>query len=139
MGRKIKQNKKNLDVNKDTLFTLGSQDLVLNSVPERDRDFLVQSVNDPNQKQFEVRTVYNTDVTDVISDSLKEDAIRAAKILGSNFVGVDFITTSPTDSLEKAGGFINELNTTPGLHHHYNSKTESFPQAALQAISTLLE
>jgi len=129
---------KALEIDRDCLFTLDYQKMTLNAVPAENRCFLVCSVNDPNRKQIEVRTVYNTVVTDVVGHSLKEDAIQAAKVLGCDFVGVDFITTDPEKSLEESGGFINELNTTPGLHHHYGHEKEKFSQIALRVISPLL-
>lgn len=127
------------DVDRDCLFTLDYQGLSLESIPEKDRSFLVKSVADSERKQVEVRTVYNTDVTDEVGESLKETAIRAAEILGCSFVGVDFITTNPAVSLEESGGFINELNTTPGLHHHQGYRKEEYSEIALRVISPLLQ
>ena len=128
-----------LDIDDDCLFTLGYQNLCLESVPEKDRIFLVKSVNDPKRKRVEVRTTYNTAVTDLLCSSLREDAESAARILRSDFVGVDLITTDPTVPLEKSGGVISEVNTTPGLHHHYDSHIEKFPRAAVEAVTVLLK
>lgn len=128
-----------LEIDRDCLFTLDYQGMTLDTVPAENSRFLVKSVNDLNRKQVEVRTVYNTVVTDDVGDSLKDDAIRASKIVGCAFVGVDFITTDPEKSLEESGGFINELNTTPGLHHHCGHEQEKFSRIALQVISPLLK
>ncbi|UCE25328.1 MAG: hypothetical protein JSU74_04595, partial [Candidatus Zixiibacteriota bacterium] len=87
----------------------------------------------------EVRTVYNETVTDAVSDSMVKAAEKAAGIIGSRFVGVDFIVTDGSVSLEESGGIINELNTTPGLHHHYDPEREEFPGPALKALQALLK
>lgn len=68
----------------------------------------------------EVRTVFNEDATALIGPELAEEAVYAAKTLGSKFAGVDVITLDPSVSLLESGGVINEVNTTPGLHHHHN-------------------
>lgn len=127
-----------LDFDQDLLFTLGYQNLSLESVPSQGRTVVVKSVNDPHRKRVEVRTVYNEAVIDLVCESLREDAGSAAKILNSRLVGVDFITVDPTIPLAKSGGVINEVNTTPGLHHHYDSSREPYPEAALRVVRALL-
>lgn len=127
-----------LDIDRDCLFTLGYQQLDLTSVPGKGERFIVKSVNDPRRKQVEVRTVYNETVTDRIGPAMKADAEAAARILGSEFIGVDFITPDPTVPLEKSGGVINEVNTTPGLHHHYRPEREPFPRVAVAVLEALL-
>jgi cyanophycin synthetase len=126
-----------LDTDSDCHFTLAYQGLSLESVPLQGQAFLAKSVNDPRRKCIEVRTVYNEVVTDLVCDELKHDAEQAAAILNSRLVGVDFITVDPTVSLEKSGGVINEVNTTPGLHHHYDSSAERFPEPAVQVLQAL--
>jgi len=133
------QNRKILDVDRDCLFTLKYQNLTLDSVPDRDQEFLVKSINDPKRKQVEIRTVYNETVTDSICDSVRRQAELAAAIVNSDFIGVDVITSDPSIPLEKSGGVVNEVNTTPALHHHYDINTEQFPQPAIDAISILLK
>jgi cyanophycin synthetase len=128
-----------LDIDRDSRFTLDYQLLSLDSVPAKDQLFLVKSVNDPVRKRVEVRTVYNETVTDAVSDSMVKAAEKAAGIIGSRFVGVDFIVTDGAASLEESGGIINELNTTPGLHHHYDPEREKFPGPALKAVQALLK
>jgi len=128
-----------LDMDRDTIFTLGYQTLAADSVPADGQTFLVKSVNDPARKHVEVRTVYNETVTDDVSDSLKETARQAAAIIGSRFVGVDLITTSAELPLKDSGGVVNEVNTTPGLHHHYDAKKDNYPPIASRALTALLK
>lgn len=133
------QNMKTLDVDRDCLFTLSYQNLTLNSIPAKDQIFLVKSINDPIRKQVEVRTVYNEIVTDSICNSVRRHAELAARIINSDFVGVDIIMPNPQIPLEQSGGVVNEVNTTPALHHHYDANTEKYPQPAVEAISILFK
>lgn len=126
-----------LDIDRDCLFTLDYQGFSLDSVPLQGQAFLVKSVNDSRRKRVEVRTVYNDVVTHRIGDSLRDNAEAAARILRSRLVGVDFITVDPTVPLEKSGGVINEVNTTPGLHHHYDAARELFPEPAPRILQSL--
>jgi D-alanine-D-alanine ligase-like ATP-grasp enzyme len=133
------QNMRMLDVDRDCLFTLKYQNLSLNSIPAKDQIFLVKSVNDPSRKQVEVRTVYNETATDSVCDTIRHQAELAARIVKSDFLGVDIITTNPRIPLEESGGIVNEVNTTPALHHHYDARVEKYPQAAVHAITVLLK
>ena len=132
------ENNNLLKINHDSVFTLKYQDLRLDSVPAKYRVFAVQNVLDPAGSRAEIRTVYNETVTDSICDAVKDAAAKAAAIVGSDFAGVDLITTDATVSLEESGGFINEVNTTPGMHHHYNPQREEFPWPVVQALADLL-
>jgi cyanophycin synthetase len=104
----------------DLMHTLRAQELSIEFVPKKGEHVLVKSVDYPFRTNVEVRTVYNENVTDLICPDLRGQAVRAAMLLNSKFAGVDVITCDPTVSLEKSGGVVNEINTTPGLHHHYN-------------------
>ena len=127
-----------LDFDRDCLFTLTYQGLSPDSVPARGKAFLVKSVNDASRKYAEVRTVYNETVTDLVCDSLRRDAERAAHVVGSDFVGVDVITTDPATPLHQCGGVINEVNTTPALHHHYDPPGARYPRVAAVVVRALL-
>lgn len=52
--------------------------------------------------------------------------------LGVELAGIDMITPDVTRPLTVTGGVINEVNTTPGLQHHYlvSNSGESSPVAA---------
>jgi len=134
-----KESKPVIEIDRDAQFTLQYQNLTIESIPEKDQTFSIKSVNDPVGERVEVRTVYNEVVTEEICNSLRETAETASSIIGSRFVGVDFITPDATIPLVEAGGIVNELNTTPGLHHHYDSKQEKYPKAAVLALVSLLE
>ena len=63
---------------------------------------------------------------------------RPLASVGSDFLGVDVITTDPTVPLAAAGGVINEVNTTPALHHHYDATREPFPAVAIPTLNAIL-
>lgn len=127
-----------LDLDRDCLFTLAYQGLSPESVAGEGKEFLLKSVNDTARKYSEVRTVYNDTVTELICDSIREDAETAARVVGSDFLGVDVIMTDPAVPLHRSGGVINEVNTTPALHHHYGSGPAPYPEAALHVVRALL-
>lgn len=126
-----------LDIDRDCLFTLDYQKLSLDASPAPGTPFLVKTVSDPDRK-VEVRTVYNDIVTDLVCASIRQDAEAAARLVGSEFLGVDVITTDPTVPLSESGGVVNEVNTTPALHHHYDASREKYPRVALLALDVLL-
>lgn len=105
---------------RDVLGTLESQGLRPDSVPEPGRDVLVRSASRPLGRRVEVRTVFDDEATPQIGPALRAQTAAAVKAIGSHFAGVDLITTDPSRPLEETGGVIIEINTTPGLHHHYN-------------------
>ena len=132
--RRTEKSERIITLDRDCLFTLDWQGLSLEAIPEDNREFIAKTVNDEREKLVEIRTVYNTDVTSGICDSIRDTAEQAARVLGSDFVGVDLIFTDPSKPLAETGGIINEVNTTPALHHHYDSKTESFPRPAVRTL-----
>ena len=48
------------------------------------------------------------------------------------------ITTDPAVPLHRCGGVINEVNTTPALHHHYDSPGARYPRVALDVVQAVL-
>jgi cyanophycin synthetase len=132
--RRAKSSERRITVDRDCHFTLDWQGLSLSDVPEQDRKFIVKTVNDERESLVEIRTVYNADVTAEMCPSIRETAERAAQVLGSDFVGVDLILTDPSRPLRDTGGIINEVNTTPALHHHYDSTREPYPAPAIRTL-----
>jgi cyanophycin synthetase len=103
---------------RDIAATLEAQNLTLESVPAAGRRVVVESARNRPATHTEVRTVFDEDATSEIGAALREEAARAVRVLGSRFAGVDVITVDPSLPLGRSGGVINEINSTPGLHHH---------------------
>jgi D-alanine-D-alanine ligase-like ATP-grasp enzyme len=117
---------------RDIEDVLGNQGLTLDDVPEKGRTVLVSGRGISVDRNAEVTTTYDEDVTNRIGPDMKRQAEQAACIIGSRFAGVDIITTDPSVPLRQSGGMINEVNTTPGLHNHYRlarSHDENVPPA----------
>jgi cyanophycin synthetase len=58
------------------------------------------------------------DVTDVVHPDNREMAVRAAKAVGLDVCGVDFLTEDVAMSYREAGGAICEVNAAPGFRMH---------------------
>lgn len=58
------------------------------------------------------------DKTDVVHPDNREMAIRAAKAIGLDVAGVDFLTTDISLSYKITGGAICEVNAAPGFRMH---------------------
>jgi len=59
-----------------------------------------------------------TDMTDVVHPDNREMAVRAAKAIGLDVAGVDFLTTDVSKSYKETGGAICEVNAAPGFRMH---------------------
>jgi len=122
----------------DLIFTLSAQDIKLEDIPEKNKKVLIRSVGSDFNGGAELRTIYDTVVTEDIHDSVAEDAINSTNVVGALLSGVDIITTDLGKNLRDTGGIINEVNTTPALHHHYDINTEKFPEPAHYILNDLL-
>jgi cyanophycin synthetase len=59
------------------------------------------------------------DVTDIIHPDNCRAAVRAARALGLDVAGVDFLSTDIGRSYKEVGGAICEINISPGLRPHW--------------------
>jgi D-alanine-D-alanine ligase-like ATP-grasp enzyme len=100
----------------DTVFTLEQQGLSLGSVPAAGESVIVRTVVNANGPEF------NESVRDQVGDALISDAARAADRVGVRLAGVDVITTDCRRPLSDTAGVILEVNATPGLHYHYETR-----------------
>jgi cyanophycin synthetase len=123
---------------KDCQAMLHAQRLIPESVLREGQTVLIKS-SEKSDTHSELRTDYDDDVTHLLCKEIKELAIRATRIINSRFAGVDIITCDPTIPLEKCGGVINEINTTPGLHHHYGLSGNPEMPPAVVVLRHLLE
>ncbi len=125
------------EVDRDCQFTLAAQGLSPDVVPAAGDAVLAKSNRGPD-RAAELRTVYDMDVTADVHETTVRAAVEAARSVGSRFLGVDVITRDIARPLADVGGCINEVNTTPALHHHYDSKAEAYPAVALTILRRLL-
>jgi cyanophycin synthetase len=92
---------------------LQAQGLTLDSTPPAGRAVRIKGVVNQNSSRE------NHSVRDSVHPAIVRLGREAAAVLGLQLAGVDLITPDITVPLDEAGGVINEINTTPALHHHY--------------------
>jgi cyanophycin synthetase len=101
-----------------TTLTLLAQDLTVDSVPSVGAPLLVRVLPARERKRVELRTAYDEEITGSIGPGLVAELKPVVDAIGSEWAGVDILTTDPGRALSEVGGVLLELNTTPGLHHH---------------------
>jgi cyanophycin synthetase len=77
------------------------------------------------------------DLTDVVHPDNREMAIRAAKAIGLDVCGVDFITADVAESYREIGGGICEVNAAPGFRMHV-APTEGKPRDVAGPVIEML-
>jgi cyanophycin synthetase len=100
-------------VDLDTVFALARAGLRLSSVLVAGRTVPIGVVTNGNAAED------NETFRGEISPQLIAEARSAQDAVGLRLAGVDVITTDLARPLAETGGVINEVNGTPGLHHHY--------------------
>lgn len=89
---------------------------------------------------IEVKTVVNQNAAaqnhrlPSVDDSVVELGRRIVETLGVAFAGVDLIAEDVTSPGAASGVVVNEVNTTPGLHHHVLVSQRSEPPAVIDAL-----
>jgi cyanophycin synthetase len=79
----------------------------------------------------------HSDVTDSVHPDNQDMAIRAAKGIGLDVAGIDFVTEDISRSYKEAGGSIIEVNARPGLCEHM-CPLHGKPRHAAAAVLDLL-
>jgi cyanophycin synthetase len=84
--------------------------------------------------------VYTETITERCSPLLLSELARIVHALGSRFAGVDIVATDVSRPLSETGGMFLEINTTPGIHHHYITQEDFAPNpVARQVLTHLLD
>jgi cyanophycin synthetase len=102
-----------LGVNLDMVIALERAGLTLSSVPAAGRRVRLGTVT--NNNLVEDNETFHGE----LAQEILTQARTAQRAVGLRLAGVDVITPDPSLPLAQAGGVINEVNGTPGLHHHY--------------------
>jgi cyanophycin synthetase len=61
----------------------------------------------------------NATVRRLVHPGIVSRGAEIARLLRIRLAGIDLITPDISRPLDETGGLINEVNTTPALHHHY--------------------
>jgi cyanophycin synthetase len=112
-----------LHIDKECKLWLKENGLSLASIPQKGEKIIVKRVVNQNGKED------NRVVRDQVCDEILLQCQDIISYIGITLAGVDIIASRLDVSLEKSGGVINEINTTPGLHHHFliNEEDKAFP------------
>jgi cyanophycin synthetase len=102
-----------LTVNYALKRNLKMQKLGLNKVLKEGEVIIVNSVVNQNS------AAENHVVRDEVHPAIVEMGTEIVKYLGIELAGIDIIADTLSEPLRVTGGIINEINTTPGLHHHH--------------------
>ncbi|HET7230265.1 MAG TPA: hypothetical protein VFJ16_09695 [Longimicrobium sp.] len=100
---------------------LHAQGLTHAYIPAAGETVLLRGVPPGRGTERELRTIYDETVTAQVHPSTARAAGNVVRLAGSRFAGVDIVTPDVTRPLEACGGAFIELNTTPGIHHHYQT------------------
>ena len=109
---------------------LAGQGLTLSSVAEPDRWVTVKAVVNENT------AAENSNVRDRVHPDTIRRGAEIARVLKIRLAGHDVITTDISRPLDETGGIFNEVNTTPGLLHHY---LIDHPEQTVPVMERLLE
>lgn len=126
-----------LGADRASVCTLEAQGLSLESRPDAGKELVVRYLPASERVTRELRTVYNECITDLVCPALARSFIPLVREVGTRFAGIDVLTNDPAVPLAESGGVFLELNTTPGLHHHYIDGEG--PAVATRVLRYLLE
>jgi len=102
-----------LKIDNDSINWLRSEDLTPRSRPAKGE--LVQIKRAINENS----AAQNHNVLAEVHPATAELSARVIGNLGLRFVGLDIICRDISAPLEAQNGYISEINTQPGIHHHY--------------------
>lgn len=106
---------------------LASQALTIDSVPEAGRSVILRRNANLSTGGTAV------DVTADVHPELAAIAIAAARMVGLDIAGVDWVAKNVTEPAEVTGGAVVEVNAAPGLRMHLDP-SEGLPRPVGEAI-----
>ncbi len=102
-----------LVVDKDARNWMQEQGISLSDIPETGRIVQVKRAVNENDRSG------NVNVSARVHSDIERKCGELVRKLGAKFVGVDLICKDISQPLVSENCRISEINTTPGLHHHY--------------------
>ncbi len=102
-----------LVVDKDARNWLQEQGISLSDIPETGQIVQIKRAVNENDRSG------NVNVSARVHPDIAQQCGELVRKLGARFVGVDLICKDISQPLDPENCRISEINTTPGLHHHY--------------------
>lgn len=102
-----------LVIDRDMANWLKSSNRTLSDIPARNEPVQVKRATNENARDG------NLNVTSRVSQPIVSKCAELVQKLGVQFAGVDLICRNISGSFSPDNCCVGEINTTPGLHHHY--------------------
>ena len=104
--------------------------LTMSSVPDKGEKIVLKTVVNQNRRNENIR------ITSHVHETFETFGHEIVRYLDLNLVGVDIITRDISEPLSSQTPIVNDINTMPGLHHHYfvRSDGQDCPDVAEQVI-----
>ncbi len=102
-----------LVVDKDARNWMQEQGISLSDIPQAGQIVQIKRAVNENDRSG------NVNVTARVHGDIERKCSELVRKLGAKFVGVDLICKDISQPLDRENCRISEINTTPGLHHHY--------------------
>ena len=120
--------------------TLRQQGRVLDEVVPGGVEVLVRWLAAGIRSSPELKTIYDENVTELVSAELIAELAPLLGEVGTRFAAVDVATIDLSRPLRESGGVFLEINTTPGIRHHCGSLQLGGPcPVAVTVLRRLLE
>lgn len=114
-----------------TLEYLHSQDLSYDNVPEKGRKVLLRLTANLSTGGT------SEDVTDIVHPEVRIMAMRAARTIGLDICGIDYISEDISKPVKRGKGYVLELNAAPGFRMHTHPFTGK-PRPVGEAVVDML-
>ena len=101
-----------LIIDLDCKYTLMDRGISLKHIPGNGEKVVIKTAANQYSRDE------NHSVRDIIHPSIIEFGSELSKVINVSFSGVDLMIKDCTKPLSESGCVVNEINTTPGVHHH---------------------
>lgn len=120
-----------IQIDDESLRLLREQDVTLETIPPEGREVRLKYTANISTGGTAI------DCTDTMHHSIRDMAVRAAKVIGLDIAGIDLITTDVTKPLEETRGAVCEINAAPGFRMHLHP-SEGTPRNVASPVMDML-
>jgi cyanophycin synthetase len=120
-----------IELDAEALRLLATRDLAPDSVPAAGEHVYLRATANISTGGTAV------DITNTVHRDVRATAVRAARAVGLDVAGVDYITPDATRPFGEVGGGVCEVNAAPGLRMHIRTGAGAVPDVASAIIDSL--